>query len=100
VEPENVTPLRENQAPLNPAPPPSPATGLHGIAITAMAVFAMVGIALVLALITVNWNDASRKVIITIVVLISIGFIASASLAVFAAARDTYPHRKQRPDGD
>ena len=99
-EDAKVTPLREPQPVIDRVPPPSPAKGLHGVAIAGMALFAIVGIALLLALITVNWTDSSRSIIITIIVLIVVGFIASAATAVFAAARETHPDRSRRPESE
>lgn len=96
-EPGTVTPLRDPQPVVNEEPPPSPARGLHALAISGMALFAIAGIVLVLALITVNWTDASRRAITTIVVLIGVGFVASAATAVFAAAREAHPRQDGRP---
>lgn len=95
-----VTPLRDPQPVLNEEPPPSPARGLHALAIGGMALCAITGIVLVLALITVNWTDASRRAITTVVVLVGVGFVASAATAVFAAARESHPQRDGRPPAE
>ncbi len=55
-----------------------------------MAVSALVGIVALLLFISVSWPDAVRDWLITAFVAAAIGFLASASTAVFAAARDTY----------
>jgi hypothetical protein len=91
-----VTALREPQPDINKAPPPTGATGLHRYAINALTTFAFIGIFLTIGLITVDWDDSSRGVLIKILVLVSVGFIASAAIAVFAASRDTY--RSSGPD--
>lgn len=95
--PEEVTVIRLPETPTLaevPAPRPAP---LHGLSITFMAVFALVGIASMLILITVSWGEAARYPI-AVFVGSAIGFLASALIAVFAAARDSLA--KSRPDGE
>jgi hypothetical protein len=62
-----------------------------------MSVCALLGIGLMFALITVNWTDSSRRIVIIGLVLVIVGFMVSASIAVFAAARDTH---RQSPGAD
>jgi hypothetical protein len=56
-----------------------------------MAVCALLGIVLVFALITLSWSDDSRRIVIAMLVFTSVAFMASATTAIFAAARGTYP---------
>lgn len=67
-----------------------------------MALFALAGIISMLAFITVTWPGDSGRYIIAVVFISGIGFLASASIAVFSAARDTYAlddPRNKHPDG-
>ncbi|MEA2477174.1 MAG: hypothetical protein QOC87_1373 [Actinomycetota bacterium] len=81
-----------------PPPPPlsGPQSSLHGMSISAMAICALVGIVAMIALITVRWPGNSERVMIALIVFASIGFLVSASTAVFSAARDSYPRRSGR----
>lgn len=85
-----VTPLPTAQ-PLPEPPPPTAPKGLHAFATSSMAACAFVGIALTLALVTVNWTPWSRRVVIVTLVLTVVAFIASAMTAVLAGARATHP---------
>ena len=58
--PDNVVPLGNAPEPVA-EEPPRPRGGLHRIAISGMALSALVGIASMLAFITVSWpNDTGR----------------------------------------
>jgi len=98
--PDNVVPLGvEAPTPVPPAPS-RPPSRLHGLAIIGMAVFALVGIAAMLAFITISWPDDSSRYVVAIFVASIVGFMTSASLAVFSAARDTYPRHPRKPTGE
>jgi hypothetical protein len=73
---------------------------MHGAAMIAMAVFAIVGFLAMFAFITVGWPGRSGRYVITVVFLAGVGFLASAAIAVFAAARDTYTARSKPPESD
>ena len=75
--------------------PPSPARGVHAVATGTMALCAVVGIALTLLLVTVNWTPYSRRIVVVALVGVTVLFVASAAIAVFAGARATY--RPQTP---
>ena len=91
---QGVTRLPTSQ-PLPQPDPPSRPTGLHGAAITSMASSAIVGIILTVALITVDWTSTVRKTMVVVLVLTCVAFLASATTAVFAAARATYPRHER-----
>ena len=81
---------------LQSVPPPAPASPpgrIHGIAITCMAASAFLGIASLFMFATVNWPGSIGRVILAVFFLSAVGFVASASAAVFSAARDTYVDR-------
>lgn len=95
-----VVPLRPEVGVEPPAaPPPSRPGKLHGIAIAGMAVSALVGIAAMLLFVTVGWPGDTRRYPITVFVFAVVGFMTCASIAVFAAARDTYSRGGARRDG-
>jgi hypothetical protein len=97
---DNVVPLGvEPPTPVAPAPS-RPPSRLHGLAIIGMAVFALVGIAAMLAFITISWPDDSSRYVVAVFVASIVGFMTSASLAVFSAARDTYPRHPRKPAGE
>ena len=73
---------------------------LHGAGIVGMAICALIGIAALIARITVGWPGESDRYVMGIFVFAGIGFLASASIAVFSAARETYPHRLGPPEKD
>lgn len=63
---------------------------MHGLAITGMALCALLGIGSMLAFVTVRWTGSAGRYIVALFVLAAVGFLACASAAVFTAARDTY----------
>jgi hypothetical protein len=75
-------------------PAPSRPGGMHALGISGMAVCALVGISSMLAFISVHWPGETGRFVIAVLVGSTIGFLAFASVAVLAAARDTYA----RPD--
>ena len=77
--------------PTEPDQPASRPGRLHGAAIAGMAVSALVGIAAMIAFITVRWPEDTGRYVVTILIIAGVSFLMSASIAVFAAARDTYP---------
>lgn len=82
--------------------PPARRPGrVHGLAIAGMALCSLVGIAATLAFITVGWPGNSRRYVIAVIFVSAMGFFLCASMAVFAAARDTYAqpdNRRARDD--
>ena len=81
--------------PPDPAPSGSRSMGrMHGLAIGGMALCAFVGILSMLAFITVSWPGSAGRYVITVLVTSVFGFMACATIAVFSAARATYPHQK------
>ena len=77
-----------------------PVGRLHGLAILGMATCALLGIASMLAFITISWPGSVGRFIIGVFVFTIVGFMTFASLAVFAAARDTYPRHHQSGGND
>ena len=73
---------------------------LHGLSIVGMAISALIGIASMLAFITVSWPDDLGRYLMAIIVISVIGFMTCASLAVFSAARDTYPRDSRPPPNE
>ncbi len=66
-----------------------------------MALFALLGIAALLALITVNWTPSVARYVTAALVASVVGLMACASAAVLTAARDTYaPRDAQDPSDD
>jgi hypothetical protein len=55
-----------------------------------MALFALLGIFSTLAFVTVGWPDDLGRYVVAVIVFSVVGFMASALIAVFSAARDTY----------
>jgi hypothetical protein len=97
---DNVVPLGvEPPTPVPPAPS-RPPSRLHGLAIIGMAIFALVGIGAMLAFITISWPDDSSRYVVAVFVASIVGFMTSASLAVFSAARHTYPKHPPKPGGE
>ena len=95
VVPLGIEPAEE------PAPPSRQLSGLHTIAISGMSLSALVGICVLFLTISVGLPDGARRATTAIVVGAGIVFLASASTAVFSAARETYPKRAPGdPDGD
>lgn len=89
-----VVPLRAGTTQPTAEERAEPPGRLHAIAMAGMAVFAIVGILATLAFITVGWPGDTGRRVIAVVVIAAVGFVASASAAILAAARDTYPKRK------
>ena len=85
----NVVPL-PGDAPVHGPPPPSPPGRMHGSAIAGMGVSAIVGIAAMLAFITVTWPERIARLLIVVCLIAGLTFMTCAALAVFTAARDTY----------
>lgn len=91
---ENVVGLTNAATHKEPGTPePSPPGKLHGAAIASMAICAIVGTLALLAWITVGWPGDSDRYVTAIFIFAGIGFLTSASIAVFSAARQTYPYR-------
>ena len=75
-----------------------PQGALHRAAIAGMTICAIVGILSMLAFITVTWPEESSRYVVAVFIGSGVGFLASASIAVFSAARETYA--KPQPDSD
>ena len=58
-----------------------------------MAASALLGITTMIAFVTVGWPGATGRVVIGLFIAAVVTFMACASIAVFSAARDTYPRR-------
>lgn len=87
--PGRVLPLGV-EPPAEPPPPVTPPGRLHGLAITGMALSALVGIVSMFLFVSVGWPDETGRYVIAVFFFSAIAFIACASAAVFTAARDTY----------
>ncbi len=61
-----------------------------------MALSALLGVTAMLAFVTVGWPGNWGSVVIGVFIACIIGFMTCASLAVFSAARDTYPRRNSK----
>jgi len=77
-----------------------PTSRLHGAAIVGLALFALIGIGAMLAFITISWPDNTSRYALGVFMFSVVGFLTCASLAVFSAARDTYPRRDRKPTED
>jgi hypothetical protein len=95
---ENVIKLPSE--PLPPEPPPSPPGRMHGAAIAGMGISAIIGVAAMLAFITITWPERLSRVVVGVCLLSGLAFLAFASIAVFSAARDTYRDDKYRKTND
>lgn len=95
-EANNVVQLPGEPLPAEPVPPPSPPGRMHGAAIAGMGISALVGVAAMLAFITITWPANLSRVIVGVCLLAGLSFLAFASAAVFTAARDTYRNDKDR----
>jgi hypothetical protein len=76
---------------------------LHAISISGMATSALLGIASMLAFITIRWPTDTGRFVIALLIFSIVGFLASASIAVFSAAKDTYatsPRSDPEDDSD
>jgi len=81
------------------APIPTRSTStLHTAAVAGMALSAFIGIAAVLAFISISWPGDTGRFVIAVCIGAAISFMACASIAVFSAARDSYPRRGSRRD--
>jgi hypothetical protein len=87
-----------NAAGPEPPSPPTPPGRLHGFAIAGMAICALIGIVSVLTFITVSWPAGAGRLIIVVCIASGLGFLACASAAVLAAARDTYAPTSSQAD--
>ena len=85
----NVVPLGREVVPRHDEPT-RPRGRIHQLAIIAMSMCAVLGILATLAFITVAWPRDSGRYVIAVLIVAIVGFIASASIAVLSAARDTY----------
>ena len=95
----NVVPLPGDRPVIEP-PPPSPPGRIHGLAIAGMGISAIVGVAAMLAFITVTWPDSLSRVVIGVCLISGLAFLAFASTAVLSAARDTYRNDANRIDAE
>jgi len=95
---DNVVPLGVDPPAPEPPKPSRPNGRVHGIAIVGMAVSALLGIGAMLAFITISWPDDTSRYVLAVFMVSVIGFVASASLAVFSAARNTYPRHGKSID--
>ena len=96
----NVVRLPGEGPPPEPHQAPSAPGRLHGLAIAGMGVSALVGVAAVLAFITITWPADMSRYVVAIFLVSGIVFLVSASTAVFSAARDTYRNGSDRTDGN
>ena len=88
---DNVVSLGRSPAvPPPPVQPARPQGPLHRAAIAGMTICAIAGILSMLAFITVSWPEDSGRYVIAVFIGAGVGFLTSASIAVFSAARDTY----------
>ncbi len=77
------------------APPPVTRPGrLHGSSIAGMAASALLGIVATYTYVTVNLTGTPRRAVIAALLFAVAGFVVSSAVAVFSAARDTYPSRR------
>ncbi|MDQ3940833.1 MAG: hypothetical protein M3238_05735 [Actinomycetota bacterium] len=86
----NVVPLPGEGPPPEPVVEPSPPGRLHGLAIAGMGISALVGVAAVLAFITISWPRDMSRYVVAVFLGAGLAFLTCASIAVFSAARDTY----------
>ena len=84
-----VVPLGKEPVPEPPAPVTRPSR-LHGLSIALMATCALVGILATFLFVTVTWPGETGRFVGAVIFISVVGFVASASTAVFTAARDTY----------
>lgn len=81
----------EDDGPSRPPPIHRPVARLHSIAIVGMALSALIGITAMLAYITISWPKDLKAYPFVVFVGAIVIFMTSASIAVFSAARNTYP---------
>lgn len=94
---DNVIPLGTDPPKEVPAPVAS-TSRLHAVATAGMAICALIGVLATYLFITVNWTETTRRYVIVAGFLAGIGFLAFASTAIAAAARDTYTATRKRRD--
>ena len=94
----NVVRLPGEGPPPEPPLAPSPPGRLHGLAIAGMGLSALVGVAAVLAFITITWPADMSRYVVAVFLASGVVFLACASTAVFSAARDTYRNGGDRTD--
>lgn len=63
-----------------------------------MALSALLGVTTMIVFVTIGWPGTSGRVVIGIFIGAVVGFMTCASIAVFSAARDTYPRRNSKGD--
>ena len=88
----DIVPLGVEKQP-DGAPPPAQRSGLHLLALSGMSISALTGICVLFLSIGIGLPASGRKVVTAIVVGAAVVFLTCASLAVFAAARETYPSK-------
>lgn len=96
---QNVVRMPGEGPPPEPSQVPSAPGRLHGLAIAGMGISALVGVAAVLAFITITWPADMSRYVVGIFLVSGVVFLVSASTAVFSAARDTYRNGRDRTDG-
>ncbi len=97
---QNVVTLPGDGPPPEPPHVPSPPGRLHGLAIAGMGFSALVGVAAVLAFITITWPADMSRYVVGVFLVSGVVFMACASTAVFSAARDTYRNSGDRTDAN
>ncbi|MFN2588068.1 MAG: hypothetical protein ABR613_08120 [Actinomycetota bacterium] len=76
-----------------PPAPPRPQSTLHTIAISGMSLSALIGVVVLFLSIGIGLPAGGRRATTAVVVGSGVVFLACASIAVFTAARETYPSR-------
>ena len=94
-----VVPLGKQPPPEPPAPVTKPGR-LHGFSITLMATSALIGIVATFLFVTVTWSGDAGRYVGAVIFLSVVGFVASAAIAIFTAARDTYVLTRDAPNTD
>lgn len=70
---------------------------MHGYAVLGMTLCALGGLLGTLSFFVVGWPGGLARTIKAGIFMSILGFLACGAIAVFAAARDTYPRRGSRP---
>ena len=80
--------------PPEPEPPRAKHSALYSLALVGMALGALVGIGAMMTFVAVRWPDGTGKYVVAVFLGALVVFLASAAIAVFTAARETYasPH--------
>lgn len=86
---DNVIPLGK-EPPATPEVPASRPGRLHGLAIAGIAVSALSGIVATFLLVSIDWPGDSARYVVAVIAFSVLAFLASASIAILTAARDTY----------